>query len=228
PSGELALWNVEDRRSPSRVRDLHGQGSVECAVFSPDGLRALTGGADKTASLWDLEGAKKLWSAVAHSDAVTTVAFLPDGKRALTGSKGMGVALWDLETGVELNRINCNAPVLSLAISPDGKRALVGCTDEHVRLLVNGFRGESCMRLLDGGHKKGTVGAVAFSPDGSTGLSCGSDGAVRLWNVDSLEQTDVVRLSQGETVALAAAFAGDGRSFFLATTGGAFLRFELK
>jgi WD40 repeat protein len=107
--GILQLWGVETGEA---IRKLQGHvGPINCAAFSPDGRRVLTGSGyghgfpdsatsaemeDHTMRLWDVATGKELACYKGHSMGVTAVAFSPDGKRASSGSHDTTVRLWAL------------------------------------------------------------------------------------------------------------------------------------
>ena len=105
-------------------------GPVYSLAFSPDGRRVATGGADRTARIWDAETGRELHRLTGHASDVWFVAFSPDGRRLLTlgsgdrfhltvtpGGFSSGThsdsttqetvvgRLWDVETGAESARL---------------------------------------------------------------------------------------------------------------------------
>src|SRR4051812_47967071 len=72
-------------------------GRVLSVAFSPDGKRALSGSADHTLKLWELDSGRQLRTFSGHAGEVRSVAFSPDGKRALSGSADHTLKLWDLD-----------------------------------------------------------------------------------------------------------------------------------
>ena len=58
-------------------------GTVNSAVFAPDGGRILTASSDNTARLWDRDG-KALGTLEGHTNWIRSAAFSPDGGRILT------------------------------------------------------------------------------------------------------------------------------------------------
>jgi len=59
---------------------------VACVAVSPDGTRAVTGGADRGLWVWDLVSRRELRCIPGHRDRVCCVAFSPDGRRVLSSS----------------------------------------------------------------------------------------------------------------------------------------------
>ena len=75
------------------------------AIYAGDKLRVLTGSADQTAKLWDIETplltkdgaprtAKELLTLRGHTRGLTSVQFSPDGEAALTAGRDGVAILW--------------------------------------------------------------------------------------------------------------------------------------
>lgn len=100
------------------------QGAIHSLAVLPDGLRAISAAADRTARLWDLRTGKEL-ARLAGNQPVTCLALSSDGKQFLTGGADNCVRLWDLKTGKELLCLKGHASSVDLvAFSPDGLRAV--------------------------------------------------------------------------------------------------------
>ena len=93
--GTVRLWDLENGKEVRRMANNLGEVNV---VFSPDGRRALTGGANQTLRLWDVETGKELNRYVSPGDGnVQCVAFSPDGRTALSVcQRDLAVSLWPL------------------------------------------------------------------------------------------------------------------------------------
>jgi WD40 repeat protein len=184
---------------------------VLSVAFSPDGRTALSGSADKSLILWDVESGNEIHrlgdEASGHSDWVWDVAFSPDGRIALSGSADNSLILWDVESGKELHRFTGHTDeVRSVAYSPDGHNVLSGSRDTTVRLWDR-ESGEELRRFE--GHTD-EVRSVAFGPDGSTVLSGSADNNLILWDVKSGKE--IHRFNGHTGLVLSVAFSPDGRT----------------
>jgi WD40 repeat protein/serine/threonine protein kinase len=206
----LAAWCRHLDRVPPPFR--HPQG-VDAVAFNPDGRRALTGGADGTARLWDVADGREVGRLQGHRGAVRAVAFSsPDGRLILTGSEDNTARLWNLAGG-ELRRLEHPGPVHAVAFSPDGRRVLTGGADGTARLW-DVADGREVGRLQ--GHR-GAVRAVAFRPpDGRLILTGSEDNTARLWDPAGGE---LRRLEHPGPVHAVAFSPPDGKTF---VTAGAF------
>jgi WD40 repeat protein len=167
--------------------------SVLSVTMLADGRRALSGSADRTLRLWDLESGAELCRFVGHEDEVTSVKVVADGRRALSGSCDGTLRLWDLETGAELRCFEGHeGEVTSLAVLADGQRVLSGAHDGTVRL----WDLESGTELRRFENHTSEVTSVTVAAVGSRMLSGSWDKALRLWD---LENGAEVRWFEGHT-----------------------------
>jgi len=72
---------------------------VKSVVFSPDGLRVVTGCWDRTVRVWDARSGALVHTLLGHSDPVMQARFSRDARTIVSVSLYEDVRVWDAETG---------------------------------------------------------------------------------------------------------------------------------
>ena len=201
PSGDLLaiggedevvrLWHITDTGEATLVRSLKGHtDNIKVIAFSPDGRWLVTGSSDRTLRLWDVQDTNATDPVEILSDhgaAVVAVAFSPDGQWLATGSDDTKIRLWQLTEGRVRNAVpqillGHEGSVVDVAFSPDSHRlATVGNDDRSILIwdLTNPIR-----QPISFHSHVPRVRTVAFNPSGTTLLTGGWDGDIRLWTLD--------------------------------------------
>jgi WD40 repeat protein len=188
-------------------------GPVFGLALSPDEHRAISGGADKTVRLWDLETGTELAKLEGHSEAVRDVAFAPDGKRVASAGQDGTLRLWDLTEKKTLRTLKGHdGAVRCVAFTPDGKRLLSGGADRSLRVwdVQTGERIRASY-----GHDSEVIG-VAVSADGAFALTTGADHGATYWDLKSGRELAYLGIDRYVHVAL---FMPDGKRAVLAGDG---------
>jgi WD40 repeat protein len=174
--------------------------AVVSLAFSPDSNELISGSADSSAIIWDVERGKPRQQLQGRADHIWAVAFTPDGARAVTASYAT-LRLWRVADGMLLREMKIHKDneirnphvnyfasdeVRALAVSPNGIIAS-GDAGGEIRLW-DGVTGE-LQRVLANQHF--SVSSLRFSPDSTLLLSaagangyCANCGYVEhLWDV---------------------------------------------
>ncbi|MCL4206174.1 MAG: AAA family ATPase [Pirellulaceae bacterium] len=192
----------------------HATWEGTAALFSLDEQRALTWGPDNAARLWDVQSGRKIreWRHVVEQaeepSQVRGAAFAPNNRFVLTWSNDNRVRLWDVEADQPVHTCWHDVSVYygtlrGATFSDDGQLVVTWGSFGEVRLWSVGSDQPQKIwlheRTADERDQKQTAPYVQdaiFSRDNRRVLSWSSDGAVRLWDVDSPQP--VRRWQQGE------------------------------
>jgi WD40 repeat protein len=111
------------------VCTLEGHSDVCCCVaFSPDGERLVSGSADGTIRLWNIQTGALLQVMDNHSECVRSVVYLPDGTLIVSGSNSSTtVRIWSAVTGLQVGIYTDHLDrALCITFSPDGQYVASG------------------------------------------------------------------------------------------------------
>ena len=166
--------------------------TVNCVAISPDSQTLVSGSADGTIKIWNLNTGIKFRTLEGHSDKINCVAIAPDGKTFASGSSDKNIKVWNLHTGKQVHKLGGWFPAHSnsidcLAIAPDGQTLVSGSRDHTIKVW-NLVKGKEIKKLSQ--HSWG-VYSVAFTPDGQAIASDCLDHTIKLcgWDTEVLLQT---------------------------------------
>jgi eukaryotic-like serine/threonine-protein kinase len=198
-------WFYLQRLCHSELRTIAGpRGSMQSLALSPLGSRAATGGTNGLIRLWNTEIGKETATLSGHTWSVTSLAFAPDGDRLVSGSLDQTVRIWDPASGAPIRVLEGHqAPVRAVAFNTAGDLIASAAGDD--------LRNTDELKVWDAatGRLKrsfrthsGIATAVAFGRDNLL-ASAGTDGTVRLWNIETGTQTLLIPDQDGPVLALA-------------------------
>ncbi|KAI5358952.1 putative DNA excision repair protein Rad28/ERCC8/Ckn1/ATCSA-1 [Septoria linicola] len=188
----------ESRNGPSRTADsAHVAGVSSIAIDRFEGRYLISGGADSSLAIWDLEAAETASSgSVTHfpltaaaktsktaSLSITHVSFYPfDSLALLTSGYDHSLKLFSSETLEVSASFDLGSTVYSHATSNVASHLLVACASQHPAVRLVDLRSGSATHSL-AGHS-GSVLTVAWHPKQENILASGAtDGIVRMWDV---------------------------------------------
>ncbi len=183
-SGELMLWNMENKTFLKAFPDAHSD-TVFSIDFSYDGKQLATGAADKFVKVHDVESGKLVRSFEGHTHHVLGVTFKADGSRVASAGADNAIKVWNMETGEQFRTIaNYTKQVTSITY--------IGVTDNMIS--GSGDKTIKAHRSNDGGNYRNFAGptdfvyAVGCSRDEAIAVGGGEDGVLRVWNAQNAQE----------------------------------------
>jgi WD40 repeat protein len=160
---------------------------VDAVAFNPAGTQLATGCHDGKLRIFDLAKGQAIKEINAHPTPMTTaiycIAWSADGKQILTGGQDRSLKLWDAAAGTLVREFKPYSDKdLALPVLSGSVVGLLGTPAGHRSLLAASALIPGKPKKVQNGHRD-SVFCLAFSPDGKTIASGGSDQAIKLWNV---------------------------------------------
>ena len=192
-SGKKGLYQMVFRGHSSFINSID---------VTPKGDLILTGSADQTARLWDLQG-QELKSLPSENNTIKAVAFLSDHSGFITAGIDQKINFYDPQGNLvkifegHLEEIN------SLDSSPNGKYIVSGSADKKVILWNLNTNTKSILT-----DHFSDVFSVSFSPDGLFIISGSQDKTARLLDLDG---RIICRFTGHQDGILSVCFSPDGQ-----------------
>jgi WD40 repeat protein/nucleoside phosphorylase len=199
--GTVRVWVAESGESLLTYRGqtrllnkANIQSTIYTVVWSPEGLRIVSGGSGTKVYVWNAATGQTLALYEGHSGLlpdVFTAVWSPDGKRIASACSSAGldktIHIWDSLTGHPLSRIVVrsgiipNFSVLSIAWSPDGTLIAATCDDRKMRV----WNAETGKLAVIYAYSSSWASHIAWSPDSRYLASAHSDHTACLWDVST-------------------------------------------
>ena len=145
------IWDIARQRI--RYTFEGHQQDIYSLDFSHDGAYIVSGSADKTARIWDMNTHESKVLTIdddPNVDAgVTSVAISPDARFVAAGSLDTIVRIWDVATGMLVDRLRGHGDsVYSVAFTPDGKGLVSGSLDKTLKYWAKGSASACSISLV--------------------------------------------------------------------------------
>lgn len=207
PENKVYFWDMQSKTVLGNFRTNHTNW-VKRLAFSPSGALLATASLDNSIRVWDLATGQQIGTPfTGHTDAIWDVAFLPDNQRMVSVSSDSSAILWNLQPRQPLaQRLTGHTqPVWSLAYSGEILASSSGSTGRGGDFNIHLWNNDGTERGVLEGH----IALVKSVAVHENLLASGSaDRTVRLWNVETGEQLEMLRGHQGAVTGIV--FHADG------------------
>lgn len=216
---KAACASLVDLRTGAVIVDsgrMDHMGDIGVCGFTPDGSKAVIGGARGVIEIYDLSdnGQMKLIQQFApHQKPITSLSFSTDSRFALSGSEDKEARYWEVATGKQLAALSGFAgKIKATRITPDGK--LFMATDGQT-LQVYDIAAAKIVREAEVGRSWASGQSAAFSPNGLL-LAVGDGHKFHVWNLVTFTELPIL---DGSQIGWSAVFCPDNRHFISGGNG---------
>lgn len=180
----LKLWHLQ---TGSLGRTFNGhQDEVLTVAFSPDRRWLASGSADGSVCIWNLASGLLSYSLLAHDVPTRALIFTPDSSLLISGGDEH-IRIYQARAGELYRTLSAQAEdVLALVMRADQKYFASSGRNGQIHLWEDRsiVTGSPIGAFI--GHT-GAVQTLAFSPDGQSLASGGSDRTIKLWSMVTRE-----------------------------------------
>jgi eukaryotic-like serine/threonine-protein kinase len=158
-------------------------GEITALRFAYDGHTLFAASSERVLAAWDTRSVRRVWTRVAHSDTILSLAVHPQDGTIVSGGRDQRLVRYAPKDGTILATLEGHGQaVSSLAFLPDGTRLVSGSLFGDVRI----WNWPHCEELLTlRASEIGSVRSLSINADG-TEIAAGGRGGLTRWRTDRL------------------------------------------
>ncbi|MGA1409268.1 MAG: NACHT domain-containing protein [Prochlorotrichaceae cyanobacterium] len=181
----IEIWDIETFKTIETLTE-HTD-FVNTLEFSPSGKTLISGSADFTLKVWDIDvkdGSRCVKTLQCLGEWITSVSFDISGNKLISGSDDGGVRLWDVETGDRINMLHTHEKAVYDVKLIGSKNLAVSSSGDGTIKLWNTQECQEYETLR--GHQRAIFSFTVDSQDLKL-ASSSYDQTIRIWNLDTQE-----------------------------------------
>jgi WD40 repeat protein len=190
--GTIKVWDTSERESLVTFGDHSGE--IGTLTFSDDGTHLAAADTTGQVKVWDWRDQRELGTIDLDGRLTSRLDFSPDGERLAIGTRP-NVTIWQLtDTGVTLLRTletGEGGTTSVMQFSDDGRFLITGGNIPDM-IVWDAETGEPLVLLPEIGQEQI---AADFSPNAALLVTSVLDGAVNLWNMESIDLDERIIVS---------------------------------
>ncbi len=148
---------------------------ITCLCFSPDGERIVTGSADRTLIIWNIDGTL-IRTIKAHDSFIEDVDISPSGRLIASAARGRDIKIWNMEGSLLAILEGHSDKVLGVRFHPHGQSLASISSDRTIRMWD--IKGNLLKTFY--GHK-GAIHSITFNSTGQKMLTGSQDTTIKFW-----------------------------------------------
>jgi len=188
-SGELMIWDVENRKLIREFPDAHSDTILDLQ-FNWDGTKILTGSADKFAKIFDVQTGKHVRSFEGHTHHVLGVAWQADGRTVATAGADNVIKVWNAKTSEQKRTISgYSKQVTSVQFIGVGANIVACSGDQRVRFhrtnngqAYRNFNGGDDFMYASAAARSAAAVVSSVGSEATVVVAGGEDGVLRVWD----------------------------------------------